>query len=75
VFRHISSYASRILKGAKPADLPVVQSAKFDSDALKVNAGTRLALNQYASLFASFDGEFANSGQSYAGRGGIRFSW
>jgi hypothetical protein len=42
---------------------------------LKVNAGSRLAINQYASVFASFDGEFANSGHSYAGRGGIRFSW
>jgi hypothetical protein len=42
---------------------------------LKVNAGSRLALNQYASLFASFDGEFSNSGHSYAGRGGVRFSW
>ena len=44
-------------------------------DALKRNTGSRLALNQYASLFASFDGEFANSGHSYAGRGGIRFTW
>jgi putative ABC transport system substrate-binding protein len=30
VFRHIGAYTSRILKGAKPADLPVVQSTKFD---------------------------------------------
>jgi hypothetical protein len=51
-----------------------VDSARAWSDAL-VNAGSRLALNRYAPLFASFDGEFANSGQSYAGRGGIRFSW
>jgi outer membrane autotransporter protein len=52
-----------------------VDGARAWSDALKVNAGSRLAINQYASLFASFDGEFANSGHSYAGRGGIRFSW
>src|SRR5262245_28350153 len=58
-----------------PGTLFTVDGARAWSDALKVNAGTRVALNQYASLFASFDGEFANSGQSYAGRGGIRFSW
>ena len=58
-----------------PGTLFAVDGARAWSDALKVNAGTRVALNQYTSLFASFDGEFANSGQSYAGRGGIRFSW
>jgi hypothetical protein len=30
---------------------------------------------RYASLFASFDGELSDSGHSYAGRGGARFSW
>jgi putative ABC transport system substrate-binding protein len=29
-FRHIGVYAGRILKGAKPTDLPVMQSTKFD---------------------------------------------
>jgi subtilase-type serine protease len=60
---------------ALPGAAFTVDGPRAASDAMHVDAGAKLAMGPNAWLFASFDGEFSNRSQSYAGKGGVRIAW
>ena len=53
----------------------VVNGATAARDAARLEGSLKFAVSRNAALFTTFNGEFSDKGNSYAGTGGLRISW
>jgi outer membrane autotransporter protein len=60
---------------ALPSQSFTVAGASAAEDALRFNTGFKLDINANVAVFAAFDGEFSDRGNSYSGTGGVKFRW
>lgn len=58
-----------------PMPFFTVDGARAAADALRIDAGVKLALTRAVALYANGAGEFSNLGQTYAATGGLRINW
>ncbi|WP_127078970.1 autotransporter domain-containing protein [Rhodomicrobium lacus] len=60
---------------ALPGSTFRIDGASAAEDVARVNAGFKLDISKDVAVFAAFDGEFSERGESYAGTGGVRIRW
>jgi outer membrane autotransporter protein len=60
---------------ALPGTSFTVDGPRAARDAARIEIGSKFAVSQNVKAFASFDGEFSDRTQAYAGKGGITMAW